>query len=416
MGQQPPQMFTPGAQQAMQPPQPQPIPPYRSLAQQSPQPNPQARGDMQPPGAPPPVGGTPMAPAAAPKQSPVGMLEQLIARMDQQGVPAADRIGVLAQLSPIIKENANEQLLQMREQGVQFTQGMKQVELALKEAALAAKEARDATLGRQGDKRIELSAQRLQAARQKAASGAAPQSTDLADREEARVWYDIFKEKGTAPQFAMGDKAGKAAWRKWVATFAKEDGMSGGDIAAEQGGYKGAVSANRNLEVRRTNVEQITGALEKVDSTIVPLAKKINTSFAGEAGNRLLNDLSSKYGDNRELQQLNVLAKTYGREYIKAVTAAGSNAQMLATHKEDADALVNGNMPVNKLLGAIDGMKLDIKAFRDSMADEQKRVKAQMGGTGAGAASTGQDAEAIAWAKANTNDPRAAQILKLHGM
>ena len=419
MGQQPPQMVTPGAQQAMQPPQPQPIPPYRSLAQQGqgmPQPNPQARGDMQPPGAPPPVGGTPMAPAAAPKQSPVGMLEQLIARMDQQGVPAADRIGVLAQLSPIVKENANEQLLQMREKGIEMTAQMRELKLMLdqeKEMRLAGEGQRRLA---QGDKRIELSAQRLQAARQKAASGAAPQSTDLADREEARVWYDIFKEKGTPPQFAMGDKAGKAAWRKWVATFAKEDGMSGGDIAAEQGGYKGAVSANRNLEVRRTNVEQITGALEKVDSTIVPLAKKINTSFAGEAGNRVLNDLSSKYGDNRELQQLNVLAKTYGREYIKAVTAAGSNAQMLATHKEDADALVNGNMPVNKLLGAIDGMKLDIKAFRDSMADEQKRVKANMGGTGSGAAATGQDAEAIAWAKANPSDPRAAQILKLHGM
>ena len=379
-----PQMATPGMQQTMGQSKP-PIPPYRSLngqPQGMPQPNPQAT----PPGPPPPVGDT------APKQSPVGMLEQMIAKMDAQGIPPEDRVGVLTQLSPFLKDAASEEMLRMREQGVQITGRLKELEYELKKEKEEREGRKDQRQGDQTDQRIQIAQQRLQVARQKAASGTAPQSSDLTDREEARVWYDIFKEKGTAPQFAIGDKAGKSAWRKWVATFAKEDGMTGGDLAAQQGEYKGAVSANRNLEVRRSNVEQITGALEKVDANIVPLAKKINTSFAGEAGNKMLNDLSSKYGDNKELQTLNVLAKTYGREYIKAVTAAGSNAQMLATHKEDADALVNGNMPVNKLIGAIEGMKLDIKAFRDSMADEQASVKKVMGagsGGGQGGASGG---------------------------
>ena len=394
MGQQPPQMVTPGAQQAMQPPQPQPIPPYRSLAQQGqgmPQPNPQARGDMQPPGAPPPVGGTPMAPAAAPKQSPVGMLEQLIARMDQQGVPAADRIGVLAQLSPIIKENANEQLLQMREKGIEMTAQMRELKLMLdqeKEMRLAGEGQRRLA---QGDKRIELSSQRLQVARQKAAAGAAPQATEMSDPEVARIFYDRWKLDNASPPFAMGDKAGRNAWLKAVAKFAKEDKLRGGDIAASQGAYKGDISTFRQLDQKLAAIEGQTGALSKVDDKITPLFKKLNNSFGGQWGNQKINDFTAKYGDNTDLQTLKVLASTYGREYQKAVTGAGSNAQMLATHKEDADAMLNGNMPIGMVMGAIEGMKIDVKAMRDSLSDEKNITKSRMGGSdGAGAASTGQ--------------------------
>ena len=385
MGQQPPpQMATQGMQQAMQPP---PIPPYRSLAQGQgqgmPQPNPQARGDM----APPPVGATGMTPPSAPPQSPVGMLEQLIARMDKQGIPDADRVGVLAQLSPIIKESASEQLMQMREQGVQFSQQMKNLELMLKESNLQRLEKKDTTQAGQSQERIDVSKQRLQTAQRKAAAGAAPQATEMNDPEVARIFYDRWKLDNQSPPFAMGDKAGRNAWLKAVAKFAKEDRLTGGDIAAAQGAYKGDISTFRQLDQKLAAIEGQTGALSKVDADITPLFKKLNTSFGGQWGNQKINEFTSKFGDNADLQKLKVLASTYGREYQKAVTGAGSNAQMLATHKEDADALLNGNMPIGMVMGAIEGMKIDVKAMRDSLSDEKNITKSRMGGSdGAGAA------------------------------
>ena len=377
-----PQAMAPTASPGSPPPPQSAIPAYRSLAaagQPQPQGQPQGQGASTPPaGAPPPV-----QPVAQPQ--PTSLLQKFVQAMREQGKPSEEWGDNLAAVEPYLKFQMADEMDQLKSQNVQFGQQMKGLEFELKRIDEERKAAQGARQGDQADRRLDLSAQRLAAAKSKAASGAAPGSSDLDDPVVARFWYDRFKKDDKSPPFAMGDKAGRAAWRKAVVKFAREDRMSGGAIAASQGAYKGDVSTYRQLDQKLAAIESQTGALEKVDPDIIPLAKKINTSFAGEKGNKFINDLVSQYGDNKDLQKLKILAGTYGREYIKAVTAAGSNAQMLATHKEDADAMLNGNMPINKLLGSIEGMKIDVKAMRDSISDQKSKINDSMAGEDDGA-------------------------------
>ena len=369
----------PPPQSSMRPP----IPPYRSLAAAGqPQPQGQPQGQGAPAGgvgAPPPV-----QPAAQPQ--PTSLLQKFVQAMRNQGIPPEQWADNLEAVQPALKMQMADEMEQLKSQNVQFGQQMKGLEFELKRIDEERKAGKDQRQGDQADRRLDLSAQRLAAAKTKAAAGAAPGSSDLDDPVVARFWYDRFKQDDKSPPFAMGDKAGRAAWRKAVVKFAREDAMGGGDIAASQGAYKGDVSTYRQLDQKLAAIEGQTGALEKVDKNIIPLFKKLNGTFGGQWANQKINDFTSKFGDNKDLQTLKTLATTYGREYQKAVTGAGSNAQMLATHKEDADAMINGNMPLDQVLGAIEGMKIDVKAMRDSISDQKSTIKGSMAGKDGGGA------------------------------
>lgn len=127
---------------------------------------------------------------------------------------------------------------------------------------------------------------------------------------------------------------------------------------------------NREAAVNRT-----INAVKENQPKITALVDKLNRSLGGEFANSTMNSLAEKFGDNKDLQELRNLIYAASREYVIATTMPGSNAQMHAAHAEDANKMLNMNMPPSKLAGALQGMNEDMAASENGLAMEASRLE-----------------------------------------
>ena len=399
MGQpQAPQMVAPVMQQTMGQSNP-PIPPYRSLngqPQGMPQPNPQAT----PPGAPPPVGDT------APKQSPVGMLEQMIAKMDAQGIPPEDRVGVLTQLSPFLKDAASEEMMRMREQGVQITGRLKELEYELKKEKEEREGRKDQRQGDQADTRLAQGQERIDKKNSRAGAGgdtgganigtlAAPSETVqnlAADLIAGRKKGDILVSRGkvSASEF---DAARNLAMKQLMDSGM--DRVSASNALAT--GASNRVALDMTLRDRVKNktavdqyARQVEDQMKLVDDTLASSGlntpKILNTKI-----NALRSSMSSE-----QLAALRPVIAGLAREVQKLTTAPTSNAQLHVTATSIYDKIINEDMSIAEARAAMKSLQKEIVISRnqadktvDVLQDNLKNVDARGEKPAAGGASGG---------------------------
>jgi len=156
------------------------------------------------------------------------------------------------------------------------------------------------------------------------------------------------------------------------------------NVAINKEEFKGDAFAYKQNAAREAAVNRITGALTEIQPRVLELTKKINTTLGGEFGNKTMNELAAKYGDNDEITELKNLTFALSREYVAATMMPGSNAQMHTGHAEEAKEMANGNMPINKMTGAIKGINEDVAATEHALTAEGKRLLAKMKNIGGG--------------------------------
>ncbi len=154
------------------------------------------------------------------------------------------------------------------------------------------------------------------------------------------------------------------------------------DVASNKVEYQGDTLAYKQTVSREAAVNRTIGAVKENQPRIEALVNKLNTSLGGQFKNKTMNELIAKFGDNADLQELRNLIYAASREYVIATTMPGSNAQMHTTHAEDADKMLNMNMPPAQFAGAFKGINEDMTASQKALDNEQKRLMGKIKGIG----------------------------------
>lgn len=109
------------------------------------------------------------------------------------------------------------------------------------------------------------------------------------------------------------------------------------------------------------------------------------------------------------------------REHQRIVTGVTSNAQLHASAQQTADTLLNRDMSPQEIQATLKVMREEAQNALESGKGEVDLLRTQL--THMGAASKGkqksmtdEDKQALEWANANPNDPRAAKIKQKLGM
>ena len=140
---------------------------------------------------------------------------------------------------------------------------------------------------------------------------------------------------------------------------------------AQMGAIKTALTQTVNREAA---VHRITGAIKELESRLIELNTKINNNIGGQFLNRNINELITQFGDDPDLAELRRLTMAVGREYMAAVTMPGSAAQMHVGAQEEAERMMNANIPPKMLAGAIKGINEDIAASDTALSNEEERL------------------------------------------
>ena len=148
------------------------------------------------------------------------------------------------------------------------------------------------------------------------------------------------------------------------------------DVAVNKAKLGAEKTALTNIETRTQNMDIILNTVKGLQGDVIPLIEKLNTH--SEWVNQNVNDLISKFGDDKDLQKLSALMQGISKEYGRALMGATSQAQMHVEHKKNAEAIANMNMPINKLKGAFEGINRDIDILKKYSREGEENIKDKM--------------------------------------
>ena len=181
-----------------------------------------------------------------------------------------------------------------------------------------------------------------------------------------------------------GDRAGRRQISEAQAQDAAARGITGGDVLAAKAELGAATKALADNERRMAGVKRSTLAVKDLEPQVVALAKEIEPTGSRWI-NTPINKLRLNFTDAQKLQTLATEVTALGREHIIAVTMPVSGAQMHISAGELADRIINKDMPIGMLLGAIEGINADIAASEHALVqvrdDIVNRIKMLGGGT-----------------------------------
>lgn len=372
-------------------------PPYRMIP----------TSGTEPAGAPPPQPGamTP-PPVSAPRQP--SLFERMVASSgnmsDEELGRAIDRMG------PTLRAQAMDEAAQARERQ------MDKREERLNAALIANVDHKKVMEG-QGERRLDQSDQRIKLARERATAGAVPTASELSDPQTARIFYDVWKTNGHTPPFPWGKagEADRAAWMKAVKQFSQDDKQSGGDLAGSQAGGKASASALTANTKDLAAIRPFKVMLDKNANVAIELSKKVGLSNSALA-NRPIQWLKKNAGSDPNLREYLSQIKIVQTEAARVL----NNPRLVGALTDDAQhemqSIISGTMPLKDTERVLQRLMQDGTNRVKAMEDENALLKRSASGKPDEAGGSDQDAEAIAWAKANPKDPRAVKIMKLHGM
>jgi len=204
-----------------------------------------------------------------------------------------------------------------------------------------------------------------------------------------------------------------AAFNRMV-KLAKERGITPEQLLVSRNLQKSLASTLTAQMKVATGQEKIG---EKLKLDMGNLEKMIDSGSAGYA--KLVNipiNAMREYMSDPKLAPFALQAELVANEFERLMVGNGLSIAMLpVAAQENAEKLLGRNMSPAEIRAVFPTMLADLNNTIVANARVQQslidRIAAGGGGTPAG-----QDAEAIAWAKANPNDPRAKKILSLHKM
>jgi hypothetical protein len=148
------------------------------------------------------------------------------------------------------------------------------------------------------------------------------------------------------------------------------------DVAVNKAKLGAEKAALTNIETRTQNTDIILNTVTGLQKEATGLIGKLN--HHSEWVNQKVNDLISKFGNDKELQRLAAIMQGISREYGRAMMGATSQAQMHVEHKKNAEEIANMNMPLNKLIGAFEGINIDIEYLQKNSKEGEQNIKDKM--------------------------------------
>lgn len=157
------------------------------------------------------------------------------------------------------------------------------------------------------------------------------------------------------------------------------------DITANEIMVKAQASAERFAVMRLQGVERLTNSLQPLEARVQQLTAALNGRGI-PLTNKVSNTVRQALGDG-PLQELTTLMGSVGRQYLEAITAPASNAQLHATAQEWAQGILNPNMSFDQLQGTLRAMNAEITSTRNALHEQMREPGATVKGLGPAAPS-----------------------------
>lgn len=244
-------------------------------------------------------------------------------------------------------------------------------------------------------------------------SGKYDKNPEYAERVD--FWAKLLANGGDLPAgFARANKEMYADVLAQSPKFAV-GGATG--AMADRAAYAGMKAGSRAVETRAANFGLAKSeAYEMADLVTASSAAVPRTNFM--PANKALNAFNTNTG-NIEVRQFGAALNSFINAYARAVSPIGTPTVSDKNHAREMLSTADSHAQV---VGIIAQLKKEMDAAGNAPKVVRKELNTAvrgLGGAGGGAAPKAlspQDQAAVDWAKSNPRDPRAAQILQLHGM
>jgi hypothetical protein len=326
---------------------------------------------------------TPAQAAATPAQQAVGggfSLENAVKLLKDQGLDGADLFTGLQQLMPLLDRQAQLQATQAQQQ---FNRELQVARLEQQHEAIVQR-ANDASLNRESreqiaglarQSRMELAQFRLNATGANAVQNDAKLDSDtikmMAGDYLAAPDPSIFTNLGRGRQGA----ANVVALREEIAKQAKDQGLTGADLAALRIGVGGEKAAARTAGTKATNVALAASEAQQT----FPLVREASAAIPRTempAINKLMEAAQTGTGDPRWIT-LGTALNTAVNAYARAVSPSGTPT---VSDKQHARDLLGAHLTDGQIGAALDIMNKEMQAAQEAPARVQAAQKARIAG------------------------------------
>jgi hypothetical protein len=206
-------------------------------------------------------------------------------------------------------------------------------------------------------------------------------SSDMADPKQARFWAEQYLTNKTPPPIAWGaaGNADRALFRKAVSELAAEKNMNGGDMAANQAGFKSGASALTAITKDITTFEPYKKMLDKNGDIAIDLGKKVLLTNSALA-NKPLNWIKQNMGSNPDTAEYLFQINTLQTEASRVLSNPRLVGQLSDSARQEMQAVVNGSLPIPIAERVIRRMQKDGDNRFDAMKNQAETLRKGLGG------------------------------------
>lgn len=374
-----------------------PIPPYQTLQglqQRSQQQIPMGQPPSGPPSQPPQDQGASQPPGGG------GMMDLLQAA---SRMPVGQQSAFVEKNLPYVKELEAERQRQWE---------------VVQAANRAALEARDRVVREAHEKELERHNRAMEPIAQQRADASDPSKGPPLAKETVDFYakQSLSGDNSWQVGLARGKVGQKliAAVKDRIPKLAAEQGMTPQDASANKAIRESSLSALRDRTKYVAAGTQFVNNFNK-QSDLVEKYLKPGIGGSTPVFNRWIQAGRKQVAGDADVSALDTAIRGLAREHQRIVTGVTSNAQLHASAQETADQLLNISQSEAQIRANLKEMREEATNALDSGKEEVGLLQTQIKAIGTAPKQAGpsdKDAEAVAWAKANPNDPRAAKIME----
>ena len=381
-----------------------PIPPYQTLqglqqrSQQIPMGQPPSGPPSQPPSGPP---SQPPQDQGAPQPPGGGGMMDLLQAASR--MPVGQQSAFVEKNLPYVKELEAERQRQWE---------------VVQAANRAALEARNLVVREAHEKEHERHDRAMEPIAQQRADASDPSKGAPLDKETVDFYAKLVLSGDNSWMVGLArGKVGQkliAAVKDRVPKLAAEQGMTPQDVSANKAIRESSSSALRDRTKYVAAGTQFVNNFNK-QSDLVEKYLKPGIGGSIPVFNRWIQAGRKQVAGDADVSALDTAIRGLAREHQRIVTGVTSNAQLHASAQETADQLLNISQSEAQIRANLKEMREEATNALDSGKEEVGLLQTQIKAIGTApkqAAPSDKDAEAVVWAKANPNDPRAAKIME----
>lgn len=193
----------------------------------------------------------------------------------------------------------------------------------------------------------------------------------------------------------------------------EEGGAGSGYITGAQAEYKADAVALGQISKDLTAIRPFKTMLDTNIDVAIDLGKKVVKSNS-KLANRSINWVKQNVGDNPDTNEYLAQIAFVQTEAARVLNNPRLVGQLTDSARHEMQDVVDGNMPIKSTERVLRRIQKDGENRVAAM--EKERANLLRPKPSDKPKLSDEDKEAVAWAKKNPNDPRAKQILKMHGM